>query len=268
MASSKRAAINTLIEYVVSGTPKVAAIRHCKNAFNLNEDEIEWLVEACNFKSPPKKINFEAFYNCAITKKAKKVDNPNLQLYYIDNFLSKIDCQLLRGYMEQNAEPAVLHDVGSQDDVRVYKKNERTSSTVFLNWTYHSFFKDVDQKIVKLMELHRLIGEGMMGQKYEIGEFYTTQSDYFLDEDLKIYTEMGGQRSWTTMLYLNDVEEGGETHFPNVDIKMKPKEGTLIAWNNRNLDGTNNVNTLHEALPPTSGKKYIITKWWRSWSPF
>ena len=266
MASCKRAAINTLIEYVISGTPKVAAMRHCKEVYNLDDNEIEWLVEACNFKAPPKKINFEAFYNCAITKKAKKVDNPDLQLYYIDNFLSEIDCQLLRGYIEQNSVPAVLHEVGSQDDVRVYKKDERTSSTVFLNWTYHPFFKEIDQKIVDAMQLHPFIGEGMMGQKYEIGQFYKAHSDYFLDEDLKIYTEMGGQRSWTTMLYLNDVEEGGETHFTNVNIKMKPKEGTLLAWNNRNIDGTNNVKTIHEALPPTSGKKYIITKWWRSWS--
>ena len=47
---------------------------------------------------------------------------------------------------------------------------------------------------------------------------------------------------------------------------MKPKEGTLIAWNNLYIDGTINQNTLHEALPPKSGKKYIITKWWRSWN--
>ncbi len=64
----------------------------------------------------------------------------------------------------------------------------------------------------------------------------------------------------------DDVEKGGETQFPNINIKMKPKEGTLIAWNNLNIDGTNNENTLHEALPPESGKKYVITKWWRSWN--
>ena len=29
---------------------------------------------------------------------------------------------------------------------------------------------------------------------------------------------------------------------------------------------TPNYKTLHEALPPISGDKYIITKWWRSWS--
>ena len=41
----------------------------------------------------------------------------------------------------------------------------------------------------------------------------------------------------------------------------------LLTWNNLNKDGTRNVATKHEALPPKSGKKYIITKWWRSWSP-
>ena len=34
----------------------------------------------------------------------------------------------------------------------------------------------------------------------------------------------------------------------------------LLTWNNLNKDGTRNVSTKHEALPPTSGKKYIITK--------
>ena len=70
MASTKRAAINTLIEYIISGTPKVAALRHCKNFYNLKDDELEWLIEACNFKEPPKNIDFAAFYNCSITKKS------------------------------------------------------------------------------------------------------------------------------------------------------------------------------------------------------
>ena len=43
-------------------------------------------------------------------------------------------------------------------------------------------------------------------------------------------------------------------------------EWALEAWNNLYIDGTSNQNTLHEALPPKSGKKYIITKWWRSWN--
>ena len=129
-----------------------------------------------------------------------------------------------------------------------------------MDWKTNEFFKFIDRKIVNLMQLHPFIGEGITGQKYEIGEFYRTHPDYFIDSDLETYCTWMGQRTWTTMLYLNDVEKGGETQFPNINIKMKPKEGTLIAWNNLNIDGTNNENTLHEALPPESGKKYVITK--------
>ena len=28
-----------------------------------------------------------------------------------------------------------------------------------------------------------------------------------------------GQRTWTTMIYLNDVEEGGETYFKYLNLK-------------------------------------------------
>ena len=46
----------------------------------------------------------------------------------------------------------------------------------------------------------------------------------------------------------------------------KPKKGLLIGWNNLYINGFPNYKTMHEALPPIKGSKYIITKWWRSWS--
>ena len=67
------------------------------------------------------------------------------------------------------------------------------------------------------------------------------------------------------MVYLNDVKEGGETYFKYLNAKIKPRKGTLITWNNLFKNGKVNRKTMHEALPPTSGEKYIITKWWRSW---
>ena len=32
------------------------------------------------------------------------------------------------------------------------------------------------------------------------------------------------------MLYLNDVEEGGETYFPYLDLRFKPKKGQILLW--------------------------------------
>ena len=68
------------------------------------------------------------------------------------------------------------------------------------------------------------------------------------------------------MIYLNDVEEGGETYFKFLDLKIKPESGLAIFWNNLYSFGWPNFKTMHEALPPTKGKKYILTKWYRAWT--
>ena len=54
-----------------------------------------------------------------------------------------------------------------------------------------------------------------------------------------------GQRTWTTMIYLNDVKEGGETYFKHLKLKVKPKEGMLLAWNNLYRNGFPNNKTMH-----------------------
>ena len=61
------------------------------------------------------------------------------------------------------------------------------------------------------------------------------------------------------LLYLNDVNEGGEAAFNNVGIKVRPKKGTAIFW--RNLDDTKTQRhpcSLHQALPP-KGEKWALT---------
>ena len=37
----------------------------------------------------------------------------------------------------------------------------------------------------------------------------------------------------------------------------------LLIWNNMDLDGKPNRNTLHAGSPVIKGTKYIITKWFR-----
>jgi prolyl 4-hydroxylase len=73
----------------------------------------------------------------------------------------------------------------------------------------------------------------------------------------------GGQRTWTAMIYLNDVEEGGATWFPQAGLRVAPRKGLLLAWNNMAPDGSPNTRTLHEGMPVVEGTKYIITKWFR-----
>ena len=56
------------------------------------------------------------------------------------------------------------------------------------------------------------------------------------------------------MVYLNDVEEGGETEFYHQKVKIKPKQGTLVVW-------PAYFTHLHRGNPPISNRKYIINLW-------
>ena len=56
------------------------------------------------------------------------------------------------------------------------------------------------------------------------------------------------------MLYLNDVEEGGETEFLYQSKRIKPQQGTMMlfptAWTHT-----------HRGNPPLKGTKYIVNAW-------
>ena len=56
------------------------------------------------------------------------------------------------------------------------------------------------------------------------------------------------------MLYLNDVEDGGETEFLYQCTRIKPKQGTLLIW-------PAGFTHTHRGNPPLSNEKYIITGW-------
>jgi hypothetical protein len=61
-------------------------------------------------------------------------------------------------------------------------------------------------------------------------------------------------RLLTWMLYLNDVEEGGETEFLYQHLRLKPKQGTLVIWPAA-------FTHTHRGNPPLSNEKYIVTGW-------
>jgi hypothetical protein len=65
------------------------------------------------------------------------------------------------------------------------------------------------------------------------------------------------------MIYLNNVESGGETEFPELNKKFKPKKGLAVVWKNSDGTGKENPATLHAGRPVKKGKKIIITKWYR-----
>jgi prolyl 4-hydroxylase len=125
--------------------------------------------------------------------------------------------------------------------------------------------RPIDEGLAGLLGIDPDNGETMQGQRYAPGQHFRAHHDYFHQGE-SYWPRMkaaGGQRTWTAMIYLNAVEEGGATWFPQAGVRVRPERGLLLAWNNMADDGSPNEATLHEGLPVVEGVKYIITKWFR-----
>jgi len=61
-------------------------------------------------------------------------------------------------------------------------------------------------------------------------------------------------RAFVYSIYLNDVEEGGETEFLHFSKRVKPKTGRIVIW-------PAGFPYVHRGNPPLSGEKYILTSW-------
>ena len=63
-----------------------------------------------------------------------------------------------------------------------------------------------------------------------------------------------GSRLLLVLVYLNDVEEGGETEFLYQSRRIKPKQGTMVIC-------PASFTHTHRGNPPLKGNKYMINGW-------
>lgn len=187
-----------------------------------------------------------------------KVDTEKAELFAVGDFLTPAECQRLCLMVDQTARPSSLHEIG-------YDSGFRTSYSGDLD-PYDSFVKSIGRRIDDLLGVNPVMGEAIQGQRYLPGQQFKPHNDWFYTSEKYWQDERkrGGQRSWTTMAFLNEVEAGGETHFTNIGIKIEPKPGVLLIWNNALPDGSPNEDTIHAGTPVLKGTKYIITKWYRT----
>ena len=96
--------------------------------------------------------------------------------------------------------------------------------------------------------------------KYEETEFYAAHHDLL---GLDPVISACGPRILTFFIYLSDVEEGGETNFPELNMAVVPKKGRAVLWANvldKDLETQDNL-TKHEAKPVIKGRKYGANSW-------
>jgi len=192
------------------------------------------------------------------------------------NFLTKEECDYLISLAKPHMQKSTVVDseTGKSKDSRV-----RTSSGTFLARGRDKFIRNIEKKIADFTFIPVENGEGLQVLHYEVGQKYEPHFDYFLDD---FNTKNGGQRMATVLMYLSDVEEGGETVFPAAKgnfssvpwwnelsdcgkegLSVKPKMGDALLFWSMKPDATLDPSSLHGGCPVIKGNKWSATKWIR-----
>ena len=180
------------------------------------------------------------------------------EIFAVGDFLTPEECEKMIGLIDACAKPSQVFDLD-------YSSGYRTSYSGDVD-PFDPFIKKINRRINDLMGIEPAWGETIQGQRYLPGQQFQPHHDWFYPDTSYWEFEMGrgGQRSFTAMAFLNEVEEGGTTDFTDLGISIEPKPGVLLIWNNATPDGEPNKATMHAGRPVTQGVKYVITKWYRT----
>ncbi|KAL3781708.1 hypothetical protein HJC23_009926 [Cyclotella cryptica] len=162
------------------------------------------------------------------------------------------------GFQRSTDQGSVISGSGEKEKVI---STHRTSSNAWCRQECEELegVKRVSSRIEKFTGIPQNNYESFQILKYQVGEYYKSHHDSSSNKD----NSVSGHRILTFFLYLNDVLEGGHTHFTRLDISVKPKKGRALVWPSvLNEDpSTPDLRMYHEARPVTKGIKFAANHW-------
>ena len=190
---------------------------------------------------------------------ADRLESEDLMLFSLEDFLNEVECDHVVSAIKSELRPSELSSFEPDNTFR-------TSKTCDMGNLDDSLIVDIDRRICRLLGIDESYSEAIQGQYYDEGQEFKPHTDYFEEHEIASHSNKMGQRTFTVMVYLNEVEKGGVTSFPKVGADFTPKKGMAVIWSSLNPDGSPNIHSLHHAQPVIKGHKAIITKWFRSCS--
>ncbi len=189
--------------------------------------------------------------------------------YKIDNFIGVYD-----GYITEEECKKAIRIFENQTNFNKTINRQTFEKASVLNKQDQQFFANSNNIKVWHSELKSLIVNFDMAFKHyseATGVSHAFDTNDFLYTSLKIQKTLPTEgyhvwhiehgkgyeneaRAFVFSVYLNDVEDGGETEFLHFSKRVKPKTGRIVIW-------PASFPYVHRGNPPLSGEKYILTSW-------
>ena len=170
----------------------------------------------------------------------------------LGNVLSYEECDELIRLSKDKMQRSKIGSTREVDELR-------TSSSMFFQESENEIVTRVEKRISSIMSIPIEHGEGLQILKYTPGQEYKAHYDFFSSTS-KI---ANNNRISTLIMYLNDVEQGGETFFPKLNLSVTPQKGMAVYFEYFYNDEDLNKLTLHGGAPVITGEKWVATQWMR-----
>jgi prolyl 4-hydroxylase len=184
------------------------------------------------------------------------------ELIVFGNVLTDDECDEMIERSRYRLRPSTIVDpaTGAEDVI-----TNRTSQGIWFDRGEDELIVRLERRFGDLMNCPVVNGEGLQVLHYAVGAEYRPHFDYFSPSQSgsNVHLNRGGQRVATLIVYLNDVQSGGETVFPEIAMSVAPRRGNAVYF--RYMNGARQLDplTLHGGAPVTEGEKWIMTKWVR-----
>jgi len=201
-----------------------------------------------------------------------RIFNPTLIEIY--DFMTPEECAQMIEDIKQfgtlkDAEVVDRNPETGDDSASKVDKNARSNSNCFLPYKKSLIAREFLKKASMLTQIHWSQAENIQAVHYKEGEFYKAHHDAFPPNSSRHQGPAGawqhGNRVATVLLYLNNVEEGGSTSFPECKKTIMPEVGKAVVFSNTYI-GTQvkDPTSLHSADPVIKGEKWAVNLWFRN----
>jgi prolyl 4-hydroxylase len=170
----------------------------------------------------------------------------------LGNVLSDEECDDLIALSQNKLQRSKIGNTREVDELR-------TSSSMFFDEGETELVARIEKRVSQIMSIPVAHGEGLQILNYQVGQEYKAHFDFFKSAGQGV----SNPRISTLVMYLNDVEHGGETYFPKLNFSVSPQKGMAVYFEYFYDNHTLNELTLHGGAPVIIGDKWAATQWMR-----
>ncbi len=180
----------------------------------------------------------------------------------LESVLSAEECAQLIALARPRLRPSTVVDPLTGEDRAA---EHRDSEGMFFRLEETPFIAQIDRRVSALMGMPVENGEGLQVLRYGPAAKTTPHFDFLVPSNQANRDSLArsGQRVSTLVAYLNEVENGGETVFPEAGLSVLPRRGNAVYFEYANSLRQVDPLSVHAGAAVHRGEKWALTKWMR-----